>query len=688
MLPEVKKVTTERDNFPARWQAVVFRNFRMAPTESIAAVLGCGTEDVIREALRMGLRAGETDPVWLKKGYITLIRNNWYLLPYDQLCELIGFSAERLEFAIEKDDFLGVKLGRIKPECEAVKYSPLTEAEIAATERIAELVRKYDTSERVMFDFFTDTADTEPQYVTGAEDNTRMVHGFLTPCGDAFIEDTRAHLPDELLDCYARQGVNALFVHGVLSSLSPYPFDPEMSRDYKVRRGHLRELIERAAKRGIRIFLYFNEPRALMRDVFDAYGKPEIGGRTVGSYVSLCLETEEPKEYLYTATRDLFEEIPEIGGIFNITMSENYTSCRSSGKKNCNCPRCAELSNDALPVLVNNIMHKAIRDAGSNAEVLTYAWGWSPARGWSYEEVEHAFAALHPDIGVMQVSENSKLINKGGVEYKIGDYSISNPGPSDVSEYVLRTAAKYGHKLYAKVQVSCSWECSCVPYLPVFDIEIEHLSNLHKIGVDNYMLTWTLGGYPSITYDIVADYMKAPDDFDIEVWYKKQFGENAQTLHRAVKLFCDGFREFPFSVPVIYNSPKNLGPANLWSLTPNANASTMVCYSFDDVERWTDPYPADVYLSQLDKLLLAWDEACDILDTAAVDDKTRELALFARFATLQLHADAVHTRYALAKRDLPASRSELRTLIEAERELCQKQLSLMEKSPLIGEQVR
>ncbi|MBQ8552428.1 MAG: hypothetical protein IJ428_07050 [Clostridia bacterium] len=684
MLPEIKKVTPERNNFPTRWQTVIFRNYRMAPTANIAKVLGCTSAEVEREALRMGLRAGTIDPAWLTKGYITIIRNNWHLLPYEQLCTLIGFTPERLEFAIEKDDFLGVKLGRMKPECETVKYSPLTDSELSQTGEIAKLVRKYNTSERVMFDFFTDTTDTEPQYVTSADKSIRMAHGFLTPCGDAFIEDTRSHLPDVLLDCYARQGVNALFVHGVLSSLSPYRFDPEMSRDYKLRRENLRDLIRRAALRGIKIYLYFNEPRALMRDVFEAYGKPEIGGRTVGSYVSLCLETEEPKEYLYSATRDLFEDIPEIGGIFNITMSENYTSCRSGGKKNCNCPRCAHLPNDTLPVLVNNIMHKAIRDAGSDAEVMTYAWGWSPARNWSYEEVDHAFKTLHPEISVMQVSENCKLINKGGVEYKISDYSISNPGPSDVSEYVLRTAAKYGHKLYAKVQMSCSWECSCVPYLPVFDIEVEHLMNLHKIGVDNVMLTWTLGGYPSITYDIVADYMSDPENFDIEKWYKKQFGDYDKTVHRAVKLFCDGFREYPFSVPVIYNSPKNLGPANLWSLEPRDCESTMVCYSFDDYEQWTNPYPIEVYLSQFEKLLTAWDEACDILESAAHDDKIRELALFARFAALQLHADVIHTKYARAKRELPASKEELRELLNAERELCRKQLSLMEKSSLIG----
>ncbi len=680
MLPSTEPRTLERQNFPAAWQTVIFRNFRMSPNENIAKILKCTPEDVEREALRMGLRAGETDPNWLTRGYITIIRNNWLLLPYDQIQALVGMDDERFDFVVNKEDFLWYKLGLLKPEREPVFYSPLTETEIKETEEIAKVVSKFDVSERKMFDFFTDTADTEPKYVVAQSGGTRIVHGFLTTCGDAFIEDTRGQMPDSLLDAYARQGVNALFVHGVLSTLSPYPFDPELSRDYKVRRDNLRDLIRRAALRGIKIYLYFNEPRALPLDVYERYGDKEIGGGIRGDYISLCLTTEGARNYLYTATKDLFEDVKGIGGIFNISGSENYTHCYSARVSTC--PRCKDVPAEEFHAAVNNIMHKAIRDAGSDAEVIAYVWVWHSHLG--DEKMENAFKLLHPEIAVMQVSENRKKISKGGIDSEVGEYSISNPGPSDISKFIFNTAAKYGHKVYAKVQVSNTWECACVPYLPVFDLQLEHLKNLHEIGVDNCMLTWTLGGYPSITYDMISDYMSAPDSFDIDAWYNKQFGENGARVHAAIEKFCEGFREYPFSVEVLYNSPKNLGPANLWSFAPNTNPSSMVCYSFEDYNKWKGPYPIDVYLSQFEKMLAAWDEACDMLEAVAGDEKTNELLLFARFATLQIHSDVIHTRYALCKENLPTSRDEMRKIIADEREVTKKLLVLMEKSSLIG----
>ena len=133
MLPEIRNVTPQRLNFPAPWQAVLFRNYRMVPAENIAAVLGCDTNTIHREATRLGLSQKEYDPDWLSRGYITIIRNNWYLLPYEQLLTLLDFSKERLDFVLEKDDFLWVKLGHYKPDCPVVRYAPLTEEQEAKT---------------------------------------------------------------------------------------------------------------------------------------------------------------------------------------------------------------------------------------------------------------------------------------------------------------------------------------------------------------------------------------------------------------------------------------------------------------------------------------------------------------------------------------------------------------------------
>ena len=41
------------------------------------------------------------------RGYITIIRRNWHLLPYEQLLELVQMTPEQLSFALREDDALG-----------------------------------------------------------------------------------------------------------------------------------------------------------------------------------------------------------------------------------------------------------------------------------------------------------------------------------------------------------------------------------------------------------------------------------------------------------------------------------------------------------------------------------------------------------------------------------------------------
>jgi len=678
MLPAIKAMTPERNNFSTRWQTVIFRNYRMVPSRTIAQVLGCTEADVEREARRMGLRPGPCDPDWLSRGHITLIRNNWYLLPYEQLMTLIGFSRERLDFVLAKDDFLWVKLGRTKPDCLPVAYCPLTPEQEAETAEIAKIVSGWDISGRKMFDFYRDPADTKPGVTTSPDGGLRMVHPYLTPCADPFLEDTRTHLPDALLDDYARVGVNAFVIHATLSTISPDPFDPEQSRDYPLRRRNLQDLICRAGKRGIRIYLYLNEPRAVPRDVFDRYGKPELGGRTTDEgLVSLCLEVEENRAYLYNAVHDLFAALPGIGGVVSTTMSENKTHCLSSKKTNC--PRCGALPMETMPVRVNNIIHQAIRDAGSGADVIATLWGWTD------EQIGCGIPKLHPDICVWSVSEWGMPTNKGGVPYHVVDYSISNPGPSEMTCRAFAAALACRHRVCAKVQVSNSWELSAVPYLPVFDLELEHLQNLHAIGTRDYQLTWTLGSYPSLTFDMISAYLAAPETFSLPQWYETHFGAAAQTVHAAVKHFCRGFREYPFSCEVIYRSAKNMGVANRWSLTKNENQSTMVCWTFDDVEYFTYPYPSDVFVGQMEKLLEAWDEGCALLETVAHSSAAAtELTLFAKVARNHIRADVVHTKYALCKRRLPDSAGEMREIFAQERALVEELLQLLPQSTLIG----
>ena len=117
------------------------------------------------------------------------------------------------------------------------------------------------------------------------------------------------------------------------------------------------------------------------------------------------------------------------------------------------------------------------------------------------------------------------------------------------------------------------------------------------------------------------------------------------------------------------------------TLTDEKN-STMVCYSFDDYEKWIYPYSPEIYLSQLEKLITDWQAGCDALAVIPGVALVEEMLLFARVALAHFKSDHIHTRYAIAKR--AGDMETLLRLIDEERAVTQELLTLSAQSPLIG----
>lgn len=677
MLPIIKKVKLPENNFPCIWQTVIFRNYGFVSVDKIASVLGCDEEIVNLEAKRLGLGEVCFDENWEKLGYISIIRNNWYLLPYNQLLVMLGFSEEKLDFILKNEDFFGEKLGSFKPELAEVFYEPLNKEQIEKTEQIARLIRReYSDGFAKKFGFFNGEC-IEKSFLQDRQ-GIRIVHGYLTPCGDVFVEDDTKYMPDELLLEYAKNGINGVWVHGLLSALSPYPFDKSIGDGYKARRDALQKLVDRCSRYGIKVYLYLNEPRGIAVEKLGDF--KHLAGRIENGVASLCFEHKEVQDYLYNAVKDLFENVKGLGGCFTITMSENQTHCHF--RQGNNCPICGGVSPEIVTSRINNIIAKAVKDSGSNAEVIANLWGWSTYMGWTEEQLINGITLLDKDVSVLCVSEFDLDIEKGGVKSRIIDYSISNPGPGKVAKKALSFAKQKGHKTYAKIQVNNSWECSAVPYLPAFNLTYEHLKGLSQIGVENYMLTWTLGGYPSPTMDMIADFSSQKESFSLSNWYDKFFGEKSKTVQKAVDKICSAFREYPFSIQNLYLSPRSLGLANLWDVEPSEKSSTMVCYAYDDYKNWLGPYPLEVFISQYNKLLTKWQEGIEILEKINDNQLIDELLTYSEVAYCHFYSDLLQTKYSYGKS--VKDKELMLESIKEERVLASKMIELLMKSPLIG----
>ena len=136
-LPALTEKRAEFNYFPTLFQNFIFRNWESVPTQDLARVLGTDVKTVEELAGGLGLRVpAKYNEQYKKRGYITIIRNNWHLLPYSQLLDLLGWDEDELSFTLREDDFFGIKLGQKKPDVSALKYRPLTDKEKAKTEEI------------------------------------------------------------------------------------------------------------------------------------------------------------------------------------------------------------------------------------------------------------------------------------------------------------------------------------------------------------------------------------------------------------------------------------------------------------------------------------------------------------------------------------------------------------------------
>ena len=116
--------------FPGRQYAFVWRNWTLVPARKLAEVLETPVENVRALAESMGLPPQRAiEPEWNSpQGYITVLRRNWHLLPYDQLLTLLGITREELAWRLIEDDYLFVKLGYRKPYCPPLHYEKPSES--------------------------------------------------------------------------------------------------------------------------------------------------------------------------------------------------------------------------------------------------------------------------------------------------------------------------------------------------------------------------------------------------------------------------------------------------------------------------------------------------------------------------------------------------------------------------------
>jgi hypothetical protein len=456
----------------------------------------------------------------------------------------------------------------------------------------------------------------------------RYLYSYFALYGDPLLEPDLDPYPDGYLEKLARLGVNGVWLQAVLRNLVPEPGSPgrpavpfpEFGEGSARRLESLRKLVARARRYGIGIFLYLNEPRAMPESFFA--GRPGLAGAVEGGLRAVCTSAPETREFISSTLAHVLKEVPDLGGVFTISMSENLTSCWSHGQGK-GCPRCGARPGPEVVAEVNRAVHEGVRR--SSATARTIAWDW----GWPDDWIEPIIAGLPPGMAVQSVSEWSLPIRRAGIDSTVGEYSISAVGPGPRATRSWAAAKKAGRPAIAKVQVGNTWELSAVPYIPAVRLVAEHTSRLSSAGVDGLMLGWTLGGCPSPNLEAAAQYYfgEAPGvDEALRRVALRRFGLAASKAVDAWKTFGEAFVRFPYGLG-LYTAPQQMGPANILYPKETGYRATMVCYPYDDLESWRGVYPAEVLAAEFGSIARDWEKGISLLRDDPELDPSRRLAL-------------------------------------------------------------
>jgi hypothetical protein len=652
-------------HFPSRLHAFVWRNWTVVPMERMAQVVNAKQSDLVRLGRAMGLP--DPPPVslgQLRRSYITIIRRNWHLLPSEQLIELLGWTPERFAFTLREDDFLLEKLGGFKPVCDRLSYSPPALAMQEREGRIASLIeqefpgglgRRGDPLFGFVRVLAREPGGPEP-HLRENRLSPRFCYSYFALYGDPLLEKEADPYPEGYLKKLAASGVDGVWLQAVLHKLTPFPWDLKMSARHAERLRSLRQLTKRARRAGVKVYLYLNEPRAMPLRFFDRYA--ELKGVVEGDHAALCTSHPAVQEWLVSSVAQICRDVPELGGFFTITASENLSNCWShhGGAK---CTRCGQRSPSDVIAEINGLVWRGIQQAGRPARLLVWDWGW--AEEWS----ESIIRQLPRETALMSVSEWDIPIRRGGIENRVGEYSISTIGPGARAKRHWSVARECGLRTVAKIQAGNTWELSAVPYIPALENVGQHAAHLIRAKVDGLMLGWTLGGYPSPNLELVAEVAELvqatppsageglPDDSELvsEAMRRvaqRRFGERmAAPVVSAWRQFSSAFREFPFDGGVVYNAPMQFGPSNLLWEQPSGYRATMVGFPYDDLDAWRGPYPPDVFISQFEKVANGFASAIAGLETAFVTGQGRSRSVEEKNLQDELNvanAAAIHFR--------------------------------------------
>ena len=357
--------------------------------------------------------------------------------------------------------------------------------------------------------------------------------------------------PDSFLEAVAHAGMDAVIVYAGHPDMSLHGFrDPDglwpgSGRAYC----DFANLVWRAEGYGLDVYVY--------------------------SHIKCDVYPDDPAadEYYEASFGRLFAKCPGIKGIifvgetFEFPSKDEHTSgiriqLKPAGETR---PSPGWYPCRDYPLLVDKVK-SVIRRHSPEADIIFWTYNW----GYVEKEARlRLIESLPRDVSLLVTFDMwETFTDENGGSYRIDDYSVSFPGPSNVFESEAEKARQLGIRLYTMCNTGGrTWDNGAAPYLPVpqqWQKRYEALRRAHDLyGLSGLMEDHHYGWLPSFLSQFSRNaFLKGglPDNEMLERIALRDWGEQADKALAAWKLFSEGISQVVASAVDQYG-PYRCGPS-------------------------------------------------------------------------------------------------------------------------------
>lgn len=401
--------------------------------------------------------------------------------------------------------------------------------------------------------------------------------------GDEPLEELEVYTPERLRAIRAH-GFDAIWLRGRLGELVENPIFPQLKNPLASQRmENLRQLIERGRTEGIEVYIFFNEPLALLDNHFFWDEYPELKGQPHFDRVrnrqlsALCTSTAPVIEYMSDGIRQIIRGLHNLGGVILITATENFSHCWSHyfrydlndgyttpSEKPMQCPRCREREPASIVTELIGLWQSAAAEFSPAPKVIAWNWSWSI---WYPDPQPEVIDNLPNGIALMSDWERGGTMDWRGQTISVDEYSMSYTGPSERFARSQEMAKKRGLPMNAKLQIGTTHEIATVPNLPLISNLHGKFRGLYERNVAGAMATWNFGCSLTLNSFAFGLFGRDPQKYSDQTRFfedliHEYFGDvDVQSLSQAWQKFAEAFANYPFSIGFLYGGPLNYAPA-------------------------------------------------------------------------------------------------------------------------------